>query len=142
MASRAGAGDLQTPVRALLRRFRVDLVAKFASNQEKMRATTTDVARLGGARVNARWFREFMAYDPSPDLARLKVPVLAVAGGKDLQAPRHDGCGWPVPSCRPPRPAATQDENGSQKERRKLSGQRSPNLPSSANPDGNRASSA
>jgi hypothetical protein len=107
-----------------------------------MRATTTDVARLGGASVDARWFREFMAYDPSPDLARLKVPVLAVAGGKDLQAPRHDGCGRPVPSYRPPRPAATQDENGSQKERRKLSGQPSPNLPSSAHPDGSRASSA
>ena len=84
------AADLPAGVRALLRLLRVDLVAKVARNHEKLRATDTDVARLGGARVNARWFREFMAYDPAPDLARLTVPVLAVAGGKDLQAPPED----------------------------------------------------
>jgi hypothetical protein len=74
----------------MLRVLRIDLVARVARNHERLRATTTDVARLGGARVNARWFREFMAYDPAPDLARLAVPVLAVAGGKDLQAPPQD----------------------------------------------------
>ncbi|MEU4422082.1 alpha/beta fold hydrolase [Actinoplanes sp. NPDC024001] len=84
------AGDLPPAVRFLLRLFRVDLVAKVARNHEKLRATTTDVARLGGARVNARWFREFMTYDPATDLDRIKVPVLAVAGGKDLQAPPGD----------------------------------------------------
>jgi hypothetical protein len=84
------AADLPAPVRGLLRLLRVDLTAKVARNHAKLRATTTDVARLGGARVNARWFREFMAYDPAPDLARLRVPVLAIAGGKDLQAPPQD----------------------------------------------------
>lgn len=84
------ADDLPAPVRAILRLLRVNLVARVARNHERLRATTTDVARLGGVRVNARWFREFMAYDPTPDLIRLKVPVLAVAGGKDLQAPPQD----------------------------------------------------
>jgi hypothetical protein len=77
-------------VRVVLRLLRINLVARVARNHERLRATTTDVARLGGARVNARWFREFMAYDPAPDLARLAVPVLAVAGGKDLQTPPQD----------------------------------------------------
>jgi hypothetical protein len=84
------AADLPAPIRAVLRMLRIDLVAKVARNHAKLLATRTDVARLGGARVNARWFREFMTYDPASDLARLTVPVLAVAGGKDLQAPPQD----------------------------------------------------
>jgi hypothetical protein len=33
------------------------------------------------------WFRYFLAYDPRPTLRRVKVPVLAVNGGLDLQVP-------------------------------------------------------
>ncbi|RKN43487.1 alpha/beta hydrolase family protein [Micromonospora endolithica] len=84
------AHDLPAPVGAVLRLLRVDLRARVARNHERLRASTGDVVRLGGVRVNARWFREFMAYDPMPDLARLGVPVLALAGGKDLQAPPQD----------------------------------------------------
>lgn len=84
------AEDLPVPVSRLLRLLGVDLVARVVRNHDRLRATTTDVARLGGAKVNARWFREFMAYDPRPDLRRITVPVLAVAGGKDLQAPPED----------------------------------------------------
>jgi hypothetical protein len=31
-----------------------------------------------------------MAHDPRTDLARIRVPVLAVTGGKDLQVPPKD----------------------------------------------------
>jgi len=48
------------------------------------------VARLGGVRVNALWYREFLDYDPRPDLARTMAPVLAVTGSKDLQTPPDD----------------------------------------------------
>ncbi|MCU1669913.1 MAG: alpha/beta hydrolase fold protein [Blastococcus sp.] len=81
---------LPTPVRALLRLLRVDLVAKVSRNHDRIRATTGDLARLGLARINARWFREFLDYDPRPDLARLDVPVLAVTGSKDLQVDPGD----------------------------------------------------
>lgn len=54
------------------------------------RATTTDVARIDGARLNARWTREFLAYDRRTDLARITVPVLAVTGGKDLRVDAAD----------------------------------------------------
>jgi uncharacterized protein len=84
------APTLPAPVRGLLRLLRTDLEAKVAANHAKIRATTTDVARIGGARVNARWTREFMAHDPRADLARLTVPVLAVTGEKDLQVPATD----------------------------------------------------
>ncbi|TFV44619.1 alpha/beta fold hydrolase [Blastococcus sp. TF02A_35] len=84
------APTLPGPVRGLLRLLRVDLEAKVAANHRRIAATTTDVARIGGARVNARWTREFMAHDPREDLRRVAVPVLAVTGGKDLQVKPED----------------------------------------------------
>jgi uncharacterized protein len=33
------------------------------------------------------WFRFFLSYDPAPTLAKVKVPVLAMWGAKDLQVP-------------------------------------------------------
>ncbi|WBC16054.1 alpha/beta fold hydrolase [Micromonospora sp. WMMA1998] len=81
---------LPAPVRLLLRLTRTDLVAKVARNHEKILATTADVARIGGQRLNARWMREFLRYDPRPDLARVHVPVLAVTGDKDLQTDPAD----------------------------------------------------
>ncbi len=84
------APTLPAPVRGLLRLLRVDLERKVAANHERIRATTTDVARIGPARLNARWHREFLAHDPRSDLARVTVPVLAVTGGKDLQVPAAD----------------------------------------------------
>jgi uncharacterized protein len=84
------APTLPRPVRLVMRLLRVDLEKKVAANHAKIKATTTDVARLGGARINARWHREFMAHDPREDLRRIAVPVLAVTGGKDLQVPPSD----------------------------------------------------
>ncbi|WP_448627573.1 alpha/beta hydrolase family protein [Geodermatophilus sp. URMC 64] len=84
------APTLPAPVRGLLRLVRVDLERKVAANHAKIRATTTDVARMGGARVNAKWLREFLDHDPREDLRRLAVPVLAVTGGKDLQVDPAD----------------------------------------------------
>jgi len=45
---------------------------------------------MQGIRVNARWYREFFAYDPTADFARIAVPVLAVTGGHDMQVPPQD----------------------------------------------------
>ncbi|WP_298455713.1 S9 family peptidase [uncultured Cellulomonas sp.] len=84
------APTLPAPVRAVLRLLRTDLVAKVARNHAKIKATTTDIARIDGARINARWSREFLAYDPRADLARITVPVLAVTGSKDLQVDPAD----------------------------------------------------
>jgi hypothetical protein len=81
---------LPGPVRLLLRLLRTDLESRTARTHEKLRATTTDEARIEGARINARWHREFMAHDPRADLARIRVPVLAVTGAKDLQVPPAD----------------------------------------------------
>jgi pimeloyl-ACP methyl ester carboxylesterase len=39
------------------------------------------------AKVNSKWFRNFITYDPVPSLKKVKCPVLALNGGKDLQVP-------------------------------------------------------
>jgi pimeloyl-ACP methyl ester carboxylesterase len=79
------APTLPPAVRAVLRLLRTDLEQKVAKNHTKIKATTTDEAWVDGAKLNARWHREFMAYDPRADLARITVPVLALTGSKDLQ---------------------------------------------------------
>ena len=37
--------------------------------------------------INNDWFRFFFNYDPAPALAKVKCPVLALDGSKDLQVP-------------------------------------------------------
>ena len=76
---------LPAPVRSLVRLSRIDVDKRLAKSHARMNATTSDVARVGLRRVNARWNREFLAYEPAVDLARCRVPVLAITGGKDLQ---------------------------------------------------------
>lgn len=37
--------------------------------------------------LNSPWFRGFVVYDPAPTLMKMKCPVLAINGEKDLQVP-------------------------------------------------------
>jgi uncharacterized protein len=39
------------------------------------------------AAVRSPWFKFFLDYDPAPTLAKVKVPVLAIFGERDLQVP-------------------------------------------------------
>ncbi|MBB5158241.1 alpha/beta hydrolase family protein [Saccharopolyspora phatthalungensis] len=80
------AATLPRPLRPLL-----SVLRRTATRQlTKLQSTTTDVARIGGARLNARWWREQLAYDPGADLARVHAPVLAITGEKDLQVDPDD----------------------------------------------------
>ena len=57
----------------------------------KLKATTGDVARIQLVqKINAKWMREFLAYDPAADLVRIKVPVLAITGSDDIQVDPAD----------------------------------------------------
>lgn len=84
------ADDIPAPVRWVLRLLRVDLAATQAKRIARLRATTTDTIRMQGAKVNARWFREFLDLDPAVALAQLEVPVLAVTGSADVQVDPGD----------------------------------------------------
>jgi pimeloyl-ACP methyl ester carboxylesterase len=57
----------------------------------KIEKSTKDAYRVQGIqKINAKWMREFLAYDPAEDLSRIEVPVLAVTGSKDIQVDPAD----------------------------------------------------
>ncbi|RFS45644.1 alpha/beta fold hydrolase [Micromonospora craniellae] len=79
--ARRQTAALPWPLRRLLPAF-----GRQAGNQlDRIATSTADALRLGPARINARWYREFMAQDPRTELPRVRVPVLAITGEKDLQ---------------------------------------------------------
>ena len=76
--------------RLLLRLMRTDVGRQQRKALDRLATTTRDVERIQGAKVNARWMREFIAYDPLPTLRRVTVPVLALTGSKDVQVNPDD----------------------------------------------------
>ena len=88
--ARALQDDIPAFVRGILRLMRTDFETQTEKNRQRLLATTRDVERIGGAKINARWFREFMAHNPLDDLTRSAQPVLAIAAEFDLQAPPDD----------------------------------------------------
>jgi pimeloyl-ACP methyl ester carboxylesterase len=45
------------------------------------------------ARIDSPWFRFFLTFDPRPTLAKVRCPVLALNGEKDLQVPPKENLG-------------------------------------------------
>lgn len=84
------APTLPGVAKALMRLTRTDFVRSQHKRITRLKATSGDITRIGGIRVNARWYREFIGYDPAPDYARITVPVLAITGGHDMQVPPGD----------------------------------------------------
>ena len=84
------AARLPPLVRAILRTTRTDVIRSQRKRLARIKASPADVMRIQGIRVNARWIRDFLAYDPRPALARITVPVLAITGGQDVQVPPED----------------------------------------------------
>ena len=84
------APRLPRSARLILRLLRTDAIRAQRKNQEKVMASTRDAIRVQGTKVAARWFRDFVRYDPAVALSRLAVPVLAITGGHDLQVPPAD----------------------------------------------------
>jgi fermentation-respiration switch protein FrsA (DUF1100 family) len=68
-----------------MRVLRQDLVKTQAKRLARIQASTTDVIRITFIKLNAKWFREFMAHDPADSLQEVGAPVLAVTGSKDIQ---------------------------------------------------------
>jgi hypothetical protein len=53
---------------------------------EKIKHSTKDWFRMQLiTKINAKWMREFLAYNPAKDLPKIQIPVLAITGSKDIQ---------------------------------------------------------
>jgi pimeloyl-ACP methyl ester carboxylesterase len=52
---------------------------------EKIKRSKKNVYRQLTVKVNAKWLREFLGYDPAEELRKIRVPVLAITGSKDIQ---------------------------------------------------------
>jgi uncharacterized protein len=81
---------LPTLTKGIIRLLHIDVIRGQQKRVAKIKASRGDVVRIQGIRFNARWFRDFLAYDPVPVLARISVPVLAITGGQDVQVPPED----------------------------------------------------
>ena len=68
---------------ALLR----DETAKLSDEEKKEAEKRKGAAEAQANLVLTPWFRFFLAYDPAPTLRRVKCPVLALNGERDLQVP-------------------------------------------------------
>jgi len=75
----------------LIRTLHIDVLKAQQKQLDKIKKSTKDSLRIQlFAKINAKWMREFMAYDPAEDLARIQVPVLAITGTKDIQTDPAD----------------------------------------------------
>jgi pimeloyl-ACP methyl ester carboxylesterase len=74
----------------LLRVLRIDVTRSQEKALTRVKAGTTAVVRVQGRKINARWMRQFLAYDPSVDLGRINMPVLAITGDRDVQVDPDD----------------------------------------------------
>ncbi len=85
------AAQLPAAARLILKIItRGDIIRSQRKRVARIKASTSDVIRIQGFRMNVRWWRDFLAYDPRPALARITVPVLAITGGQDVQVPPQD----------------------------------------------------
>ncbi len=76
---------LPKPVKLLMKLLRQDLVRTQTKRLERIESSTDDVIRIQFVKLNAKWFREFMSFEPLAALGQAAVPVLAITGMKDIQ---------------------------------------------------------
>jgi len=84
------APTLPRAARAIMRLTGQDFARTQHKRVARLKASSGDVIRMQGIKVNARWYREFLGYDPAEVLSRITVPMLAITGGHDMQVPPED----------------------------------------------------
>jgi len=66
-------------------RIRAELAEEMARADAEAKAQLDAAVADGLRRLSAPWFRFFIGHDPAADLAKVRCPVLAVVGEKDVQ---------------------------------------------------------
>lgn len=83
-------GSLKGFNKVLIKFLRIDVLRSQRKTLDRLKVTTEDSSRIQGKRINAKWMREFLAYDPIQDLTAVKVPILAITGAHDIQVDPKD----------------------------------------------------
>lgn len=63
------------------------------SSQKPAGMSDTDFVKLQVDQIASPWMQYFITYDPTPTLEKVKCPVLALNGSKDLQVPPNENLG-------------------------------------------------
>ncbi|HEX5102374.1 MAG TPA: alpha/beta hydrolase, partial [Pirellulaceae bacterium] len=63
----------------------VEVKASLTDEQKKAVEASAGIAEQQMKMILTPWFRHFLTYDPKPVLEKVKCPVLAICGEKDLQ---------------------------------------------------------
>lgn len=79
------ASTLPKPVQYFTKLVGRDLQRIQSKRLARIERSHQDAVRIRSAKLNAKWLREFMAYEPSNALRRAQAPILAITGSKDLQ---------------------------------------------------------
>jgi hypothetical protein len=82
---------MRGPNKWLIDLFHIDTRKAQQKQLDKLKRSTRNSMRIQlVAKLNAKWLREFMAYDPAEDLPKIQAPVLAITGTKDIQVDPAD----------------------------------------------------
>ena len=75
----------------LIKALHIDVQKMQQKQLDKIKLSTKDWYRMGFvAKINAKWTREFLTYNPAEDLPKIQVPVLGITGSKDIQVDPSD----------------------------------------------------
>jgi uncharacterized protein len=81
---------LSPATRAVLKVLRIDPLKSQRKAFVRLRSTSANAIRIQGKKLNARWLRQFMDYDPVPIFKRIQTPLLVLIGEHDMQVPPDD----------------------------------------------------
>ena len=75
----------------LIKMLHIDIHKAQRKQFDKIKHSTKDWYRVQLlAKINAKWVREFLEYNPADDLPKIQIPVLAITGSKDIQVNPSD----------------------------------------------------
>jgi len=87
---RKGKGFARLLNRIFWRMLRYDPVKAQQAIFEKARTTDKDTFRYKGQKLNAKWLRDHIEYDPKFTMRNVSCPVLSITGDKDIQVDPQD----------------------------------------------------
>ena len=70
-----------------MRQLMTDAMAQMDEKEKQALSYSPEIVDMSIKQLLTPWFRYFLTYDPVPALMKVKCPVLAINGDKDLQVP-------------------------------------------------------